>query len=289
MNRKGTDSWIRACLLLSCMLLTAFGTTVRAQQEEEKDTDIIYYDTVVRLNDGTVIRDVEVSYEYEEGEYERYVIKSRDGTIIRKLPAEVLVIETHARTFYPPEYNPLDVVYPCDDRQRERQWYFVEVRGWGYYAGEDESDNAIGIDGFAFGPELAAGLRFGRFGIGLGSSYFRARDISRIPLFLHARYQLSAYCFAPFVYAQLGTVFDNQSESSPTAGFLVEEAAKLLGAGIGIDWPLADWVDLSVDLGYRYMQLPTRVPCDCSDQPETAEALYYNESHGVLLRAGITF
>ena len=130
-----TEIRMKHMILALALLLTAAAGKVGAQQEEEKEDDIIYYDTVVRLNDGTVIRDVEVSYEYEEGEYERYVIKSRDGTIIRKLPAEVLVIETHARTFYPPEYNQLDVVYPCDDRQRERQWYFVEVRGWGYYAG----------------------------------------------------------------------------------------------------------------------------------------------------------
>ena len=257
--------------------------------QEEGGDGVIYYDTVVRLKDGTVIRDVTVSYEKEEGLYERYVIKSRDGGIVRKLPSEVLVIETHARTFAPPRYHPIDVVYPCDDRQRDLQWYFAEVRGTLYYAGEDESVNRIGLEALTFAPEVAAGLRFGHFGFGLGATYFSARDIARIPVFLHARYQLTARCFAPFLYAQLGTVFDDQSEDAPQADFLFTPSPKILGFGIGIDYPLADWIDLSVDLGYRYLQLPTRVPCDCSDAPVPTEAVYYNESHGVLLRAGVTF
>ena len=257
--------------------------------QEKGEDGVIYYDTVVRLKDGSVLRDVTVSYEKEEGLYERYVIKTRDGAIVRKLPSEVLVIETHARTFAPPRYNPIDEVFPCDDRQRERQWYFVEVRGTLYYAGEDESVNQIGLDALTIAPELAAGFRFGHFGIGLGATYFSARDIARIPVFLHARYQLTADCFAPFLYAQLGTVFDDQSEDSPQADFLFTPSPKILGVGIGIDYPLADWIDLSADLGYRYLQLPTRVPCDCSDAPVPAEAVYYNESHGVLLRVGVTF
>jgi hypothetical protein len=279
----------RTISTLALLLLVA-SASVRAQQESESgDDEVIYYDTVVRFKDGTVVRDVEVSYEHEEGQYERYAIKSRDGSIMRRLPSEILVIESHARTFYPPEYSPIDLLYPCDERQRERQWYFVEVRGWAYLTGKDESINAIGIDQFAFGPELAAGLRLGVFGIGLGASYFRARDISRIPVFFHARYQLSEKCFSPFLYAQAGTVFDNQSEISPTFNGIVSQSAKILGIGAGIDLPLASWIDFSIDLGYRYLQLPTRVPCDCSDQPVPTEAVYYNDSHGVLLRAGVTF
>ncbi|MBR9979090.1 MAG: hypothetical protein KFH87_13480 [Bacteroidetes bacterium] len=274
--------FIALLLLLSSGLLTA-------QQEQDVDTQPVYYDTVVRLKDGTVIRDVEVSYEHEVGRYERYVIKSRDGTIVRVLPSDVLVIETHARTFYPPVYNPIGIIYPCDDRQREAQWYFLELRGWVYMTGADESENAIGIDRIAFGPEIVPGLRFGNLGAGVGVSLFRAREIDRIPVFLHLRHQLSARCFAPFLYAQAGTVFDNQSGYRPTVGWLLERSAKLLGIGAGIDYPLASWMDLSVDIGYRYLQLPTRVLCDCSDQPEVTEALYYNESHGVLLRAGVTF
>lgn len=277
-------------MILLALLLSASVGTLQAQEETNSgDDDVIYYDTVVRFKDGTVARDVEVSYEHEEGRYERYVIKSRDGSIMRRLPSEILVIETHARTFLPPEYGPIDLVYPCDDRQREKQWYFVEVRGWAYYVGADESVNAIGIDQFAFGPELTAGFRLGAFGIGLGATYFSARDISRIPVFLHARYQLSEACFSPFLYAQAGTVFDNQSETSPRIDGVLGEAAKILGIGAGIDLPLADWIDFSIDLGYRYLQLPTRVPCDCSDDPVPAETVYYNESHGVLLRAGVTF
>jgi len=275
-------SWGGIALVL--VLLLPVGAI--AQQE---DDDEPRYDKVVRLKDGTVITNVEVTYEQEEGEYERYVIKTRDGKIVRKLPSDILVIETHARTFYTPSYNPVGIVYPCDDRHRERIPYFVELRLWGYYAGEDESDRQIGLDSFTFGPEVAAGLRFGAFGIGLGGGWFSARDINRFPFFLHARYQLSAHCFAPFLYAQAGTVFDDQS--GETLGFnnLFEAAPKLFSIGGGVDFPLSEILDVSVDLGYRYMQLPTAVVCDCSDRPERAEAIYYNESHGLLLRLGVTF
>ncbi len=276
--------------LLTILPLLVFYSTIAWSQQDTDATEVTkFYDAVVRLRDGTVIRDVEVSYEYEEGMYERYVIKTREGTIIRKLPSEILVIESHARTFYPPRYNPITVVTPCDHRWREKQWYFVEARAWGYYAGKDESENAIGIDQFAFGPEAVFGLRFGMWGMGVGASYFRSRDISRVPVFLHGRYQLSAHCFAPFVYAQAGTVFDNQSEVTPSFGEYLSPAPKILGVGAGFDYPLASWLDLSVDLGYRYLQLPTLVDCDCSPQPPATTAVFYNESHGVLLRAGVTF
>jgi len=273
-------------LLLCCAAVLLAPDRVTAQTGDDGQPQ---YDKVVRLKDGTVIRDVEVTYEQEEGEYERYVIKSRSGEIVRKLPSDILVIETHARTFYSPAYNPVGEVYPCDDRQRERNWYFVELRFWGYITGEDESNQQIGLDGFTFGPEAVAGLRFGAFGIGLGGGWFSARDISRFPFFLHARYQLSAHCFAPFVFAQAGTVFDDQS--GETLGFdnLFEAAPKLFTLGAGVDFPLSELLDVSVDLGYRYLQLPTSVVCDCSDRPERAEAVYYNESHGVLLRLGVTF
>lgn len=248
-----------------------------------------YYDKVVRLQDGSVIRDVEVTWEQEEGEYERYVIKTRSGEIIRKLPSEILVIETHARSFLPPGYNPVGIVTPCDDRQREKLPYFLELRGVGYFTGEDESETGIGLDGPVFGPEIAGGFRFGAFGIGLGAAWFSARDINRFPFFVHARYQLAMTCFAPYLFAQAGTVFDDQSGETLGLNNLLEAAPKLFSLGVGIDYPLSPAMDVSFDLGYRYLQLPTAVLCDCSDRPERAEAKYYNESHGLLLRLGVTF
>ncbi len=259
-----------------------------SQTKDETDGQR-WYDKVVRLKDGSVLKDVEVTLDIEQGKYERYVIKRRDGSIVTKLPSEIIVIETHSRTLLPPRYHPIDLVHPCDDRQRELQPYFVELRGWGMLTGEDESQNAIGLEQFTFGPEIAAGWRIHPFGIGLGVSYFSARDIARIPLFLHARYQLAASCFAPFLYAQLGTVFDDQSDVGFEIKNTFSPSPKILGLGIGIDYPIAPWLDISGDIGYRYMQLPTSVPCDCSDQPPPFEAVYFNESHGVLLRLGVTF
>lgn len=270
-------------------LLLLFASMQSRGQTEDEETRQPWYDKVVRLKDGSILKDVEVTLDVEEGSHERYVIKRRDGSVVTKLPREILVIETHARTLLPPRYHPIDLVHPCDERQRERQAWFLEVRGWGMLAGEDKSVNAIGLEQLTFGPELAAGFRFHPFGIGIGASWFSARDISRIPVFLHARYQLSKQCFAPFLYAQLGTVFDDQSGVGFELKNALSPSPKILGAGIGVDYPLTPWVDLSVDAGYRYMQLPTKVPCDCSDQPPPFEAVYYNESHGLLLRLGVTF
>ena len=274
--------------LLAAILFLVIPLRVCAQTEEEASTQP-WYDKVVRLKDGTVLKNVEVTRDFEEGSHERYVIKRRDGSIVTKLPSEIEVIETHSRALLPPRYHPIDLVHPCDERQRELQAWFLEVRGWGMMTGEDESENAIGLNNFTFGPEIAAGFRFHPFGIGLGASWFSARDIARIPVFLHFRYQLSASCFSPFLYAQLGTVFDDQSDVAFEIGNALSPAPKIAGFGIGVDYPLNSWLDLSADLGYRYLQLPTAVPCDCSDTPTTNEAVYFNESHGVLLRVGVTF
>ncbi len=288
MRNEYRKSGVRVALLAVLFLaLTVVPRPLLAQSGTDEGPP--YYDKVVRLQDGSVIRDVEVTWEQEEGEYERYVIKTRSGEIIRKLPSDILVIETHSRSFMPPGYNPVGIVTPCDDRQRERLPYFLELRGFAYFAGEDESDTQIGLDGPVFGPEIAGGFRFGAFGIGLGAAWFSSRDISRFPFFIHARYQLAMTCFAPYLFAQAGTVFDDQS--GETLGFdnLLEAAPKLFSLGVGVDYPLSPALDISFDLGYRYMQLPTAVLCDCSDRPERAEAIYFNESHGLLLRLGVTF
>jgi hypothetical protein len=279
---------VRSVLLAALFLALAF-TPQRLLAQTGTDEGPPYYDKVVRLHDGSVIRDVEVTWEQKEGEYERYVIKTRSGEIIRKLPSEILVIETHARSFMPPGYNPVGIVTPCDDRQRETLPYFLELRAFGYFAGEDESDTQIGLDGPVFGPEIAGGFRFGAFGIGLGAAWFSARDINRFPIFIHTRYQLAMTCFAPYLFAQAGTVFDDQSGETLGLSNLLEAAPKLFSLGAGIDYPLSPALDISFDIGYRYMQLPTAVLCDCSDRPERAEAKYYNESHGLLLRLGVTF
>ncbi|NOY05211.1 MAG: hypothetical protein GXO82_01020, partial [Chlorobi bacterium] len=94
---------------------------------------------------------------------------------------------------------------------------------------------------------------------------------------------------SPFVYAQAGTVFDNQSGDNIALNKIFHPGPKILGFGIGVDYPLSSWGDISADIGYRYLQLPTKVPCDCSDEVPQRTAIYYNESHGVLLRLGVTF
>ena len=274
-------------------LLSAFARTSansppepRPMHRQSIGGDSIFYNQVVRLKNGSIIVG---RVEYDE-KSDQFTIKSKNGQIQTVLRRDVEVIEEYSRTYLPPEYRPFSTVYPCDIRQREKEWYFVEGRLWGMYAGKDESNPTIGLPSFTFGPELAAGFRLGpHWGVGLGASYFRARDISRIPFFLHGRYQFTPDCFSPFAYAQAGTVFDNKSGDHIALNKIFHPGPKIAGFGIGVDYAVSPRLDLSADIGYRYLQLPTKVPCDCSDVPPEQEVIYYNESHGILLRLGVTF
>ncbi len=248
--------------------------------------DSLYYNQVVRMKDGRIIIG---RVEYEE-ETDRYIIKVRNGRIETVLRRDVVLVEQHSSVYAPPLYSPSSPVYPCDIRTREDQWYFVELRAWLMYSGRDDSPRQIGLPEITGGPEVIAGLRFARhWGVGLGLSWFRAREINRYPFFLHGRYSFSLQCTTPFVYAQLGTVFDNQSGDYISGDKLFSPGPKIAGIGVGYDIAVTECLDLSADIGYRYLQLPTTVVCDCSDVPPLNEAVYYNESHGILLRLGVTF
>jgi hypothetical protein len=248
--------------------------------------DTLYYNQVVVLRTGENLVG-RVEYDIDT---DTYTIKLKDGGIRHVLRRDVDRVEEYSRVYLPPAYHPTSNVQPCDIRARERQWYFAEVRLWAMYTGEDESAEQVGLPDFLVGPEIAAGFRIGHhWGIGAGATYFSARDISRIPVFIHARYQILLDCDSPFLYAQAGTVFDDQSGDHIALNKIFHPGPKIAGFGIGLDYPIVPWMDLSADIGYRYLQLPTKVPCDCSNELPLRNAIYYNESHGVLLRLGVTF
>lgn len=248
--------------------------------------DTLSYGTVVRLRSGSVLIG-RVEYDTET---DRYTVKTRDGAMQSVLRRDVLLIEDYSRTLLPPTYNVMQTIYPCDERQREHASFFLELRIWAMYTGKDESISQIGLNEFTLGGEAAGGMKLSkRFALGIGASYFLSRSIDRIPLFAHARYQLALECFAPFLYAQAGTVFDSQSGDYISLNKIFHPGPKIAGVGIGIDYPLSHAIDISGDVGYRYLQLPTKVPCDCGDASPGATAIYYNESHGVLLRIGVTW
>ncbi len=274
--------------LLLVTFIVSLLTPVFAQEAKKPDSVTVYYNKAVRLTDSTVIIG-QVQYDPAT---DRYEIKPRTGGIISVLNRKVHHVEHHARTFLPPTYN-LDpcfgCIIPCEDRQRDKQWYFLELRGWGMYSGTDESKYSIGLDDLTIGGDGALGIRFGQFGFGFGSGYFKGNDIQRIPLYAHFRYNLSPYCFSPFLYGQLGTVFDNQSGEKITTDKILHPGPKIAGFGVGFDYALVSWFDVSADIGYRYMQLPTKTDCDCSDDPEPRSAIFHNETHSVILRVGVTF
>ena len=154
------------------------------------------------------------------------------------------------------------------------------------YTAKDNSQYSIGINQFTVGPELAAGFRFTDFGIGLGISYFRAHSINRIPVFIHARYELCCNCTAPYLYAQVGTVFDNQSGvNALSPNNIFHTGPAIAGAGIGLDIALNSSIDFSFDIGYRYLHLPTKVYCGCAFDGQ----IFHVETHGAIVRVGVTF
>jgi hypothetical protein len=259
-----------------------------------RDRDGQYFNTVIRLKPEAVQRyggrTILVGIVMYDNDDDMYMIKNADGAITSIRHRDVEMVETYSRSLLPPAYNGLGIVRCCDTRERGDAWYFVELRGWGYMTGGDASQFGIGLKSLTFGPEAVLGARWDSWGLGIGGGYFRSNDITRIPLFLHARWQLSCACLSPFLYAQAGTVFDNQSGVSalrPSSMFSTGPA--MGGVGIGLDYAVLSWLDVSADVGYRYMHLPTKVLCDCSNVPELRDDIFHNESHGLLFRLGVTF
>jgi hypothetical protein len=84
----------------------------------------------------------------------------------------------------------------------------------------------------------------------------------------------------------LGTVFDNQSGAGVSFSQIAHPGPKIAGLGAGFDYPILSWLDFSLDIGYRYLQLPTKI----SEQlPVQKTSVHFNESHGLVLRVGVTF
>jgi hypothetical protein len=253
-----------------------------------------YYNTAVRIRPEAAARyhgrALLVGIVMYNDEADEYLVKDAAGAITVLRGRDVEMIETYARTLRPPAYNGLGTVRCCDTRERPDAWWFVELRGWGYLTDGDDSRLGIGLDALTPGGEAVPGLRFGAWGVGIGAGFFRANGVDRMPLFLHGRWQLSCRCLAPYLYAQAGTVLDDQSGVNPfRPSNMFSTGPAMAGFGAGIDLALCSWLDLSADLGYRYLHLPTSVVCDCSNVPLRNEEVFHNESHGLLLRLGVTF
>jgi hypothetical protein len=289
--------------LLSLLLFTAallFSPPMRAQDPVEgspaggRDASGRPYNCVLRIAPEAAARyggHVIVSgVMIPSGSNNLYRIRLQDGTEYTIPRADVEAIETYSGSLRSPSYNDPNLIPCCTVRDRTLPWYFAELRTWGYLTGADSSIHHTGLRRFTFGPEAVLGLRFGNFGAGLGVSWLQYNDINRYPAFLHFRYQLSCACLSPFVYAQAGTVFDDQSGVNaldPSNMFSTGPA--MAGLGIGLDFAISQWNDLSVDIGYRYLHYTTSLPIIPPGGTAPVETIFHNESHGLLARIGWTF
>ena len=171
--------------------------------------------------------------------------------------------------------------------KRNYSWLFVELRG-GYAVYTDYSSMTTLVGRDAWLGEIAAGVRFGgmkEWGLGIAvnsgiKAYnaFKGQDYLRPTVLLHARYQSPSdkflgLCMKPFIYGQFGMPVDKLSISLFKFNFTtgcancrkyIEGLSQMgllpgvdislplsYGLGFGFDIPMASFLDLSIDAGFR--------------------------------------
>lgn len=160
---------------------------------------------------------------------------------------------------------------------------FLELRGaYAVYTDIESRGVSIGRDAWPF--EISTGVRFGgnkEWGLGITyssgvKSYnsFKAEDILRAVILLHGRWQspkdkFIGLCMRPFVYADFGMAIDKLSLNLFDFNFNsdCENCKRVIedlnvpgldistplsyGIGAGFDIPIAPFLDISVDMGWR--------------------------------------
>jgi hypothetical protein len=167
--------------------------------------------------------------------------------------------------------------------ERPRSFYFLELRGVG-----------IKADKFYYGGEAALGIRIGAFGLGIGSSALRIDNELRTPVFVHMKYDLRKWemlgqCFNWNVFVDGGYPFDtfvSKYNLKPSLSTLSNVSPKMVGGGMGVDMALTEFMDISLDAGYRHFTLATERLAPACDPPYV---LSYDKYHSAFLRFGVTF
>jgi len=115
-----------------------------------------------------------------------------------------------------------------------------------------------------------------------------------IPLGLNLRYTFNQFppkysntCNSFYLYGNAGLPFDFQS-GAPVFGNSWESQRFFAGGGFGYDIALNCNLDFSIDLGYRYMNLPLPEISCCPEVPD-GERNPFRASDVLLLRLGLTF
>lgn len=243
---------------------------------------------------------------------------------IRKVEINTIEIDTCKGKKTPCPCRPIAMPeIPClfcpECPDRVYSWYFLELRG-GYAIYTDKRSDLEYIGREAFIGEVAAGFRFGsmkEWGLGLAFTYgiktynsFLNTDVSRPTLLLHGRYQtpkdILGLCMKPFIYGQIGLPFDKLSlgmikfdlsnECSDCRRYLKDLQASgqlpgvdfswpiTFGIGIGLDFHLASWFDLSFDVGVKSFAFGEEISIAGFDNVPSTRRLTM-----LLFRFGLTF
>lgn len=159
---------------------------------------------------------------------------------------------------------------------------FVEVRG-GYAAYIDKLSlltTGKAVEGYM--SEIAAGYRFGenkQWGIGLAygtgvgiANTYDESVVTRPWLMLHGRKNFDRIlCISPFVYGQFGMSLDKASldlfnfkygdcKTQITDPSYNVNLPISYGIGAGLDIPVLEELDLSIDLGYKHLNVGEYLP-----------------------------
>ncbi len=115
-----------------------------------------------------------------------------------------------------------------------------------------------------------------------------------IPIGLNLRYTLnqmparfSDNCNSWYMYATAGLPLDFQT-NAPLFATNAKYQRIFYGLGIGYDIAITCFMDFSIDLGYRYMNLPLPEILCCPSTPND-QRNPFRSSNSILLRFGLTF
>lgn len=159
---------------------------------------------------------------------------------------------------------------------------FVEVRG-GYAAYVDKLSlltTGKAVEGYM--SEIAVGYRFGenkQWGIGLAygtgvgiANTYDESVVTRPWLMLHGRKNFDRIlCISPFIYGQFGMSLDKASldlfkfQSGECRDRITDPSYSVnlpisYGFGAGLDIPIMEDLDLSIDLGYKHLNVGEYLP-----------------------------
>ena len=210
------------------------------------------------------------------------VIKTLNGKVKKISITEVLTDEKgmFITGYQNEKIAPVRITLPIEiDTCRIRGFVFGEMRGVGMYS-----------NNFYYGGETALGFRLGKFLFGAFGGVWNMKDEWRFPIGLHLKVELSESCVVPFISADVGYVYDNivsDYNLKPSINNFRTLSPKFAGIGVGLDFPLARWLDLSIDGGYRYITIAERrFSTTCFGN---IPVVGFTEIHAAYFRLGITF